>query len=103
MCKDKISGVPVQTSASLALIRIGGGTKIISHWSEVISTKLESILDCKIADPNALSSVSDCASALFSRFRLNVITFIQGTRFVYFVCRYLVCTNHLNRSLCIWS
>ncbi|KAL5261419.1 hypothetical protein ACHWQZ_G007199 [Mnemiopsis leidyi] len=57
MCKDKTSGVPVQTSASLALIRIGGGTKIISYWSDVISSKLESILNCKIADPTSLTPV----------------------------------------------
>ena len=96
MCKDKTSGVPVQTSASLALIRIGGGTKILSHWSEVISSKLESILDCKIANPSALNSVSDCTSALFVAIQIKCYNFIQVTRLVYFVCCYLVCNKHIS-------
>ena len=58
MCKDKTASLPVQTSASLSLIRIGGGNKIISYWADSISGRLESILGNNIADPSAITPVS---------------------------------------------
>ena len=53
MCRDKTASVHVTTSASLALIRIGGGNKILTYWSESIAVRLEALAQFSVADPSS--------------------------------------------------